>query len=67
MVMLGVGKNMVRAIRFWVQVAGIAQATGNGLEVTALGQSLLSRDGYDPFLEDIRTLWLVDRLISNLT
>ncbi len=67
MVALGVGKNMVRAIRFWVQAAGIARAAaGNRLEVTALGRALLARNGHDPFLEDIRTLWLIHWNISTL-
>src|SRR5437867_3229094 len=60
MVTLGVGKNMVRAIRFWVQVAGIAEpAVGKSLRITPLGGALLDMDGYDPFLEDIKTLWLI--------
>ncbi|HMX25071.1 MAG TPA: DUF4007 family protein [Blastocatellia bacterium] len=68
MVILGVGKNMVRAIRFWMQAAGIAQtATNNTLQVTPLGQALLALDGHDPFLEDIRTLWLIHWNISTLT
>ena len=28
MVQLGVGKNMVRSIRFWVEVMGVAEPTG---------------------------------------
>jgi len=67
MVALGVGKNMVRAIRFWVQAAGIARvAAGNRLEVTALGHALLAQNGHDPFLEDIKTLWLIHWNISTL-
>jgi hypothetical protein len=67
MVVLGVGKNMVRAIRFWVQAAGIAQtAANNSLEVSALGRALLTPDGHDPFLEDSQTLWLLHWNISTL-
>ena len=60
MVALGVGKNMARAIRFWVQVAGMA--TFNrvvGYAITPFGHQLLGPDGLDPFLEDARTLWLI--------
>jgi hypothetical protein len=65
MVALGVGKNMVRAIRFWVQAAGIAEpAPDGGLAVTELGRRLLADDGFDPFLEDVRTLWLIHWKLS---
>jgi len=60
MVELGVGKNMVRSIRFWVEAAGIAQpAVNGGLEPTALGRLIFGDKGHDPFLEDIQTLWLI--------
>ena len=61
MVELGVGKNMVRSIRFWSQVMGMAGAETKrqSLSVTALGRTLLAEKGLDPFLEDIRTLWLL--------
>lgn len=60
MVVMGVGKNMVRSIQFWVQMAGVAELGKNGeFHTTEFGEALLSREGFDPFLEDIRTLWLI--------
>lgn len=61
MVALGVGKNMVRSIRFWVEVAGIGVAVGRGaFELTSFAQEVLApEDGLDPYLEDRRTLWLL--------
>src|SRR5882672_1068897 len=60
MVELGVGKNMVRSIRFWAQAAGIVTAVKNcEYHLTDFGVSLLGEYGHDPFLEDIRTLWLL--------
>ncbi len=61
MVELGVGKNMVRSIRFWSQVMGMAKAETKmqSLSVTDLGKTLIAEKGLDPFLEDIRTLWLL--------
>jgi hypothetical protein len=56
---LGVGKNMVRAIRFWVQASGIAAPTKGGYDLTEFGRQLLGEGGIDPFLEDVRTLWLI--------
>jgi hypothetical protein len=61
MVTLGVGKNMVRSIRFWSQVAGMATlvSKSEGHTHTKLAGVLLGERGFDPFLEDIRTLWLI--------
>ena len=61
MVGLGVGKNMVRSIRFWSQATGMAEplARGAGHQPTRLGRLVLDDGGFDPFLEDIRTLWLI--------
>jgi hypothetical protein len=60
MVELGVGKNMVRAIRFWVEAASMARTVGKaGLEATPLGRQVFGSKGLDPFMEDIQTLWLI--------
>lgn len=60
MVRLGVGKNMVRAIRFWSDATGISESGPNGASgVSSFGSDLLGTTGYDPFLEDIQTLWLL--------
>jgi|SRR5581483_5218193 len=65
---LGVGKNMVRAIRFWVQVMGVAQfSSDGGYEITRFGKLLLGDRGLDRFLEDRRTLWLLHwKLLSHI-
>ena len=65
---LGVGKNMVRSIRFWAEAGGVIQPCENGHEVTEFGQKLFGgqMSGYDPYLEDIQTLWLIHwRLATN--
>ena len=60
MVDLGVGKQMVRAIRFWVEAAKIAEKKEkNNLKVTPLGERLMGANGFDPFMEDSQTLWLI--------
>ena len=61
MVHFGVGKNMVRSIRFWAQAAGIIVGNGKdgGYQLTKLANVLLGENGLDPFLEDTRTLWLI--------
>ena len=60
MVRLGVGKNMVRAIRFWTDAAAVSCGEADGkLLVSQFGSNLLGRSGHDPFLEDVKTLWLL--------
>lgn len=63
-VKLGVGKNMVSAIRYWLQAAQMLNVeTGIHSE---LGELLLDVDtGFDPYLEDEATLWLIHWLISS--
>ncbi len=64
MVTLGVGKNMVKAIRHWGLATRVIEARGRTLQVSALGHALFDDDGADPFLEDPRTPWLLHWFIS---
>ena len=53
---LGVGKNMVASIRFWLKAFGV---TDND-KITWLGDYLFDEiSGKDKYLEDIATLWLL--------
>ena len=62
---LGVGKNMVRSIHHWCQVAGLIK--GDGVEPdhrrrfvpTGLGNSIFADDRFDPYIEDTATLWII--------
>lgn len=62
-VTLGVGKNMVRSIRHWALASGVIaekpKSRGMRLEVTRFGQMLLGKSGFDQYLEDLNTLWLL--------
>ena len=64
-VVLGVGKSMVRAIRFWSRAFGLThdgdRSVGGRLAtVTERGWWLMDEDqGADPYLEDRATLWLL--------
>ena len=64
MVALGVGKNMVRSIRFWVEVSGLATPGGRALELTSFAHAVFGPNGFDPYLEDRRTIWLLHWKIS---
>lgn len=54
---LGVGKNMVSSIRFWMKAFNLLTASD---ELTDFAHKLLAdKGGYDPYMEDEGTLWLL--------
>jgi len=66
---LGVGKNMVRSIRHWCITAKLAEESqknrSGSLQPTDLGRHIfLGDNAWDPYLEDIGTLWLIHWLIA---
>ncbi len=64
-VRLGVGKNMVNSIRHWLRAAQLIDYGPNIKETTVLGRSLFSEHGgWDPYLEDEATLWLLHWLLA---
>ncbi|MBI9062560.1 MAG: DUF4007 family protein [Marinilabiliaceae bacterium] len=57
---LGVGKNMVTSIRFWLRAFYINdEDRNNPVVLTELGRNLLDDNGWDPYLEDINSIWLL--------
>lgn len=66
LVTLGVGKNMVRAIRHWGLMTAVLEENtdipnnrGCFVRPSRLGNLLFGPRGLDPFLEDGGTLWLI--------
>ena len=55
-VKLGVGKNMVSSIRYWMKAFNIIDNKDNSTE---FGKKLFNDEGWDPFLEDDASLWLL--------
>jgi hypothetical protein len=53
---LGVGKNMVSSIRFWMKAFDLVDEEE---QPTSLAEFLFGLEGRDPFLEDTGTLWLL--------
>ncbi|GAB4160498.1 MAG: DUF4007 family protein [Candidatus Promineifilaceae bacterium] len=73
LVTLGVGKNMVRSIRHWCLAANLLEESGEGkrtraLTPTRLGRRFVLQGGWDPYLEDIGSHWLIHwELTSNMS
>ena len=64
MLALGIGKNMVKSLRFWVDAMGVAEpmfVDGRplGLRPTSFARAIFDRAGLDPYIEDVRTQWLL--------
>jgi len=66
-VALGVGKNMVLSIRYWMRAIGMLEDKSNTL--TDLANYIFDeKNGIDPYLEDEATVWLIHwKLASNPT
>ena len=63
---LGIGANMVKALRYWLQVVGLTSETTKGQRVqflTPLGELVYT---HDPYIEEMGTLWLLQyQLVKN--
>lgn len=69
-VKLGVGKNMVNAIKHWALATNFIEKNGNNLVTSNYAKQLLDKD-VDPYLENIGTMWKIHyelcKKISNTT
>ena len=63
-VTLGVGKNMVNSIRHWLRATRLVEITPDKKKITPLGAAIFSKDGWDPYLEDEATIWLIHWLLA---
>lgn len=63
---LGIGANMVKALRYWLQAVKLTSEPGTGRKVqtfTDLGEVIFAND---PYIEEMGTLWLLHyQLASN--
>lgn len=61
---LGIGSNMVKSLRYWLQATMLTSEPNSGQRdqlLTALGKLI---NEYDPFFEEIGTLWLIHHSLS---
>lgn len=63
---LGVGKNMANSIRYWLKATKMVahEPKGSHLVPSPLGENLLGANGWDPYLEDEGTIWLIHWLLA---
>lgn len=53
---LGIGKNMVGSVRYWMRAFDLLDTSDN---LTEFAHHLFADDGFDPYLEDDASLWLL--------
>jgi hypothetical protein len=63
-VSLGLGKNMVEALRCWIEAFQIASKREDGWVLNPISKLVFYPGGLDPFLEDHSSNWLLHWLIS---
>lgn len=57
---LGVGKNMVRSIKFWLKAFALIEDNQPSFLAVKIFNT---KDGWDPYLEDVNTIWLLHYLL----
>lgn len=67
-VVLGVGKNMVAAMRHWAIYTKLLEVTkSRDLKITPRAHELFSDDGRDPWVENPATLWYLHYMLASNT
>ncbi|MDO7843555.1 DUF4007 family protein [Sphingomonas immobilis] len=61
---LGLGKNMVRSLRFWLEAFGVASARSGRWALLPFGDTVFGENGLDPFIERVETQWLLHWQLS---
>ena len=55
---------MVKSIRHWLRAARLIEISSNNTGTTPLGREIFCKDGWDPYLEDEATIWLIHWLMA---
>lgn len=61
---LGLGKNMVRSLRFWLEAFGVASGRGGSWSLLPFGEAVFGARGLDPYIERVETQWLLHWQLS---
>ena len=64
--LLGVGKNMLEAMRYWAKAVGVVEQTEKGVVLSDLGELIFRTEGgLDKYCEHAATPWLVHWQLSS--
>lgn len=67
MVRLGLGKNMVRSLRFWAPAMGVATPGGRIPSISEFGIRVFGERGFDRYIEHSSTPWLLHWMLASST
>lgn len=66
MQMFGLGRNMVKSLRFWAQAFGVSEEHCGVLQPSEWARLVLDPDtGTDPYLEDKGNLWILHWILAS--
>ncbi len=60
----GIGTNMVKSLKYWLMVSNLIEEQKSGYVLSELGQLIME---YDPYMEDIFSLYLIHTQIAQNT
>ena len=60
----GIGTNMVKSLKYWLMVSNLIEEQKNGYVLSELGKLIMQ---YDPYMEDIFSLYLIHTQIAQNT
>ena len=67
-VRMGVGKNMVNSIKYWSLQSNMVETVDNRDRLTAVANHIFGdtddEDGWDPYMEDLATIWILHWLLN---
>lgn len=61
---LGLGKNMVHALRFWMEAFRVASPFKGFWSLLPFGEAVFGKHGLDPYIERVETQWLLHWQLS---
>ena len=62
---LGLGRNMIKSLRFWGEAFGLTRTQGREVRVTEFAKKLLdTHEGLDPYLETPGALWRLHWMLT---
>jgi len=65
---LGIGKNMVSSLRYWLEILGLVDFDKDSLQISDLAKNLfLTENAWDPYLEKIGSVWLLHWMLCKNT
>jgi len=62
---LGLGKNMVKSLRFWLDAFDVASSVDGSWSLRPFGAAILGSGGADPFIERTETQWLLHWTVAS--